>query len=250
MGLSAVILGAGYATRLYPLTRNRPKPLLAVGGVPILERIVECIRGAPDLTRIYIVSNHRFVGHYYRWRDEYAERRPDVAGMIEIYDDMTTTNEDRLGAIGDIHFVMKNAKISEDMLVVAGDNLLELDVAEFVRFGRAKGVAIGLKDLGEKRLVSLYGAVRVNPDGRVVDFEEKPPKPETTLVSVGLYFFRSDRLGVIERYLEEGNSPDQPGRLIQWLHAIEPVYGYVIQGRWFDIGDIDSYNRANELFST
>lgn len=243
--MKCVILGAGYATRLYPLTRDRPKPLLPVGGVPILQRILDRVMEAPGLDRIYIISNHRFVAHYYNWlREAGATKVP-----IEVYDDLTASEEDRLGAVGDIQFVVEHAKIAEDLLVVAGDNLFEFSLGPFVEAARKHPVTIGLKDLGSREKVSLYGAVTLGAGGLVEEFEEKPPRPQTTLISIGVYHFAADQLGWIRKFLKESGRRDQPGHLIQWLTGQVPVCGHVVEGEWYDIGDIDSYNRANEKYS-
>ncbi len=245
--MQCLLLGAGYATRLYPLTRDRPKPLLPLGGVPILSRICEKLFAVKGLERICVVTNHRFVSHYYNWLREYEQQRT-LPVPIEIFDDLTTSNDDRLGAIGDLQFVVRHAKIDDDLLLISGDNLIQFPLQGFVDFGREKGCAIGLKDLGKKDLVSLYGAVKTDAAGKVVDFEEKPPQPQTTLISMGVYYFSKKNLPLIQEYLEEGHSPDRPGNYIQWLFRKTDLYGYVIEGEWFDIGDIDSYNEANQMF--
>ncbi len=244
--MKCLLLGAGYATRLYPLTRERPKPLLPVAGVPILQRICEKIFKVKGLETIYVVTNHRFAGHYWNWLRDYQTQRA-LPVPIEIYDDLTTSPDDRLGAIGDIQFVIQNAKIDDDLLVVAGDNLFEFDLQDFSVFAASKGSAVCLKDLKSRELVSLYGAVEVDKGGRIVDFEEKPPKPRTTLISVGVYHFARKHLPHFKQFLEEGRSKDAPGYYIQWLHEKIDLFGYVVEGEWFDIGDIDSYNRANEV---
>ena len=243
--MQCLLLGAGYATRLYPLTRERPKPLLPLGGVPILTRICEEVFKVKELSRIFVVSNHRFSGHYYKWLRDYEEHRA-LPVPVEIFDDLTTSNDDRLGAMGDIHFVLQHTKVQEDLLVIAGDNLIKFPLQEFVSFARERGSAIGLKDLGSKEHVSLYGAVGLNDKGCVSEFVEKPPRPRTTLISIGVYFFAQKHLPLLATYLAEGHSSDRPGDYIQWLYKRIPLYGHIIQGDWFDIGDIDSYNHANE----
>jgi glucose-1-phosphate thymidylyltransferase len=161
---------------------------------------------------------------------------------------MTQTSEDRLGAIGDLHFVIQNARIEDDLLVVAGDNLLLFELADFVKHARERGLAIAVKDVKTRELARLYGVVTLDKDGRVVDFEEKPAVPQSTLISIGLYYFPGGQVAMIRRYIEEGHNRDAPGYLIQWLHREASLYAYVIKGQWFDIGNIDSYNKANELY--
>ncbi len=244
--MKCLLLGAGYATRLYPLTKDRPKPLLPVAGIPILQRICEPLMQVKGLDGIYIVTNHRFAGHYYNWVRDYRNHRA-LPVPIEIYDDMTQSPDDRLGAIGDIRFVIRNAKVDDDLMVIAGDNLIEFSLQDFAAFAAPRGAAVCVKDLKSKKLVSLYGAVELDPQGRVTGFEEKPPQPRTTLASVGVYYFGKQHLPLFQQYLDEGHSKDAPGYFLQWLHERIEVSGYVIDGEWFDIGDIDSYNRANEM---
>ena len=241
--MKALILGAGYATRLYPLTRTRPKPLLPVGGVPIIQRILDKLVEVKGLDHIYVVSNHTFVAQYYTWLNGVKSPIP-----VDIYDDMTRTNEDRLGAIGDIQFVIDHAKIDDELLVVAGDNLIEFKVQDFVDFSAVHGTSVALKDLGSSEHVSLYGAVTTDAEHRVTKFEEKPPRPKTSLIAIGLYGFKREHLPLMKKYLSEGYYKDAPGYFLQWLYEKVPLYGYVIGGEWFDIGDIDSYNRANEKY--
>ncbi len=244
--MKGLLLGAGYATRLYPLTKDRPKPLLPLAGVPILQRICDRLLKVKAIDKIYLVTNHRFVGHYYNWLRDYQDQRA-LTSPIEIFDDMTTTPEDRLGAIGDIQFAIQNARIDDDLMVIAGDNLIQFDLQEFAAFAQSKGTSVCLKDLKSKKQVSLYGVVEIDDTGKIVDFEEKPPTPRTTLVSIGVYCFRKDHLPLFKRYLDEGRNRDAPGFYLQWLFGKIDVYGYVIDGEWFDIGDIDSYNMAHEM---
>src|SRR5258706_1256543 len=244
--MKALLLGAGYATRLYPLTRERPKPLLPIGGVSILERICEKLFKVPGLDRIFIVTNHRFAGHYYSWLRDFHGGKPPIP--IEIFDDLTTSNDDRLGAIGDIDFVIHHAKIDDDLMVIAGDNLFEFSLAEFVKFAKAKGSAVCIKDLKSKDLASLYGVVKVNKAGKIVDFEEKPPVPESTLIAIGVYYYGKPTLKLLRQYLEEGHKKDAPGDFVAWLHGQIELYAWPVKGEWYDIGDIDSYNKANEQY--
>lgn len=245
--MKCIVLCAGYGVRLYPLTKDKPKPLLPVGGRPLLERILERVLEVPEIDNIYIVSNHRFVSHFYYWlRDYQSTQKPKP--RIDIFDDMTNSNDDRLGAIGDMQFVIQNGKIDDDLLIVAGDNLLMFDVKEFVGFAKAKGAGIAVKDVKTRQLAKLYGVVTLDKDGRVVDFEEKPPTPTSTLISIGLYFFARKLVPLVKQYIDEGHNQDQPGNYISWVHQQIPVYAYTIKGQWFDIGNIDQYNQANEAF--
>lgn len=243
--VKVLLLGAGYATRLYPLTRERPKPLLPIGGIPILQRIIERILSLKGLDAIYIVTNHRFANNYHNWLNNYKLQKK-IATPIEIFDDMTISNDDKLGAIGDIQFVIDKANIKDDLLIVAGDNLLEFDINPFIRFAQEHGSSVGLKNLKNKDLVSHYSVLEIDKKNKIIYFEEKPPSPRSTLISIGLYYFIAKHVGLIKKYLKEGHNPDAPGYYIQWLHRQIDLHGYVFEGEWFDIGDIDSYNKANE----
>ncbi len=243
--VKALLLGAGYGTRLYPLTRDRPKPLLPVGGKPILERILDCVFPIADIDGIYIVSNTKFTDRYREWQSRYLPKRKVP---IQVIDDGTTSNDNRLGAIGDIQFVIDQARVKDDLLVIAGDNLIEFDLRDFVSFALARGPAVGLKDLKGSSLISRYSAVELDAERRIVGFEEKPPMPKTSLISIGVYLYPKKEVRRFRQYIDEGLTPDAPGYFVQWLVKQMDVYGYVVEGPWFDIGDIDSYNAANALY--
>ena len=232
--MKAIVLAAGYATRLYPLTENRPKTLLPVGERPMLDWIADKIDAVAEVDELHVVTNAKFADMFGRWA---ALREGRLAPVI--HDDGTTSNVDRLGAIGDIKYVLTQAGIvDEDLLVVAGDNLFEFGLDDQVRFWREKGVAsaVALYDCGDRELASQYGVASIDGDERVVDFVEKPPVAPSTLVATAAYVYHRDHVRLIDRYLEEGNSPDAPGNLVAWLSRIEPVFGYRFEGAWFDIG--------------
>ena len=243
--MKCLLLGAGYATRLYPLTQECPKPLLPVGGIPILERILEKVAAAKAVDRAYVVTNHRFSAQYDHWLQGF--RKP--AFQVEIIDDQTTSNADRLGAIGDIDFVMRSAGIEDDLLVIAGDNLFDFPLEDFLAFALQKRAAIALYDVKDLRLASLYGIVTTAEDGRVTGFEEKPPAPKATLACLAVYFFGREYLPRIRQYLEAGGKKDALGHYIEWFHQQVPLFGWLIPGSWYDIGDLDSYQKANERYT-
>jgi glucose-1-phosphate thymidylyltransferase len=245
--VKAILLAAGYATRLYPLTRNTPKMLLPVGGRPLLDWIADKVDAVEDVDAVHVVTNAKFGGDLTAWADRREGRLRPV-----VHDDGTTSNDDRLGAIGDMDFVVREAAIDDDLLVLAGDNLFEYDLRDYVAFWRGKGVAsaIALYDCKSRELASQYGVVDVAADDRILGFVEKPPDPATTLVATATYVYHRAHLPLIGRYLREGNTPDAPGSLVAWLHTREPVYGYRFAGEWFDIGDrgqlLEADNRMRE----
>jgi glucose-1-phosphate thymidylyltransferase len=243
--VDALILGAGYATRLYPLTLNRPKPLLPIGGVPILERICDQIAEAPEVSRIHLVTNHAFAPQYRGWMNDYIRRRT-APPSLALLDDLTTSPENRLGAIGDLQFVIDQVPIADDLLVIAGDNLIGGGLTRFIQAAKASGPSVGLKEFPVKEKASLYGVVEIDPDHRVVGFEEKPVQPRSPWVAIGLYFLPRASIPLVRKYLDSGNRKDAPGYFLEWLYRQQPVYGHALDGEWYDIGDFDSYHKADE----
>jgi glucose-1-phosphate thymidylyltransferase len=229
--VKAIILAGGYATRLQPLTDDVSKCLLPVGGRPIVDWILERIQEVDDVDTVHVVTNSRFAPDFQAWA-------ASLDGVV-VHDDGTSSNEDRLGAIGDIAFTLGEAGLDDDVLVVAGDNLFDYSLRDFAHFWRSKGVAsaVAVHDVVDLRLASKYGVVEVDGEGRVVGFEEKPASPRSTLAATATYLYHREHVPLVARYLAEGNVPDQPGRLIAWLHGREPVYAYAFAGAWADIGD-------------
>ena len=253
--MKIILLCAGYATRLYPLTQDTPKPLLSIGERPILEWIFDRVREVKEVEAVYIVTNHRFAGHFEKWARCLAP--VGVPGTfcwpIEIIDDQTTTNENRLGAIGDLAYVLKAKKIgAEDLLVLAGDNFFDFDLRHFVEKSRSchPHPVIAAYDVEDRTLARQYGLVKTDPSGKVVEFYEKPENPPTTLASCGLYWLPGATRVLLDRYLASGNNSDQPGHYMRWLAETSGLYAVSLKGRWLDIGDHASYKRANTLLGS
>lgn len=237
--MNAVIPAAGYATRLYPLTLDRPKHLLPVGGRPVIDYILDRIVQVARVESVHVVTNARFAEAFRAWGE---------GKDVLVHDDGTTSNEDRLGAIGDIRFVIERAGLEGDhLLVVAGDNLFDYSLADYVTWWRAKddGSAVALYDCGSLELAKKYAPVELDPDDRIVSFVEKPPEPATTLVATAAYVYHRDHVPLVQVYLEEGNTPDAPGNFIAWLHRRAPVYGWRFPGEWTDIGGYDELLEAD-----
>jgi len=237
--MKAVVLAAGYATRLYPLTRTIAKPLLPVGGRPMLDHILDRVGEVAEVDGVHVVTNHKFAESFRRW----AEARP-----VTVHDDGTTSEDDRLGAIGDVSFVVDAAGLGDDdLLVIAGDNLFDFSLAGYVDWWHGKGEAsaVALHDVRDIALARMYGIVTLGDDQRVESFEEKPERPHTTLAATATYLYHRRHVPLLRRYLDEGNSPDQPGRFIAWLCLRAPVYGYGFEGYWRDIGDEDQLLEAD-----
>jgi glucose-1-phosphate thymidylyltransferase len=238
--VNALILAAGYATRLRPLTDSTPKQLLSVGGRPMLDWIADKLDEIPGLDEIHLVTNARYAPDLAAW----AERR----GGVSVHDDGTTSNDDRLGALGDIRFVLERTGLADDdLFVIAGDNLLDASLAEYVSWWRTKddASAVGVHDVGEPALARHYGVVELAEDERVVGFVEKPPDPPSSLAATATYVFDREHVVLIEPYLAEGNPTDQPGNFLAWLFPRRAVYGYVLPGEWYDIGTPDQLLEAD-----
>ena len=241
--MKALLLAAGYATRLRPLTDMLPKQLLPVGGRPMVDWIVGKIREA-GIDEIHLVTNGRFAPLFDAWAE---------TSHVTVHDDGTTTNETRLGAIGDIRFVRNETGWDDDLLVIAGDNLFDYSLADFARFaaGKNDASAVAVYDVGDRELAKHYGVIELDGDDRVVGFLEKPTEPPTTLCATATYLYAREHARLVDTYLDEGNPPDQPGHFIAWLHGREPVYGFRIPGGWYDIGDaaqlLEADNRLRAL---
>jgi len=241
--MDALILAAGYGTRLGELTKNTPKPLLDVGGRPMLEHILDRALDGGHVRRVVVVSNHRFAEHFHGWAAGW-KRVPVV-----VVDDGTETNETRLGANGDIRFALEQAQVRDDLLVVGGDNLFTFDLAAFIAFAAQKRAANVLYDVGSLALAALYGVVDLAPDQRITAMVEKPPAPTSTLASTCIYFWGREHLGLYERYLAEGHDKDRTGSFLAWAHGVIPVYGWRGDGEWWDIGDKGELDRVRARFA-
>jgi glucose-1-phosphate thymidylyltransferase len=242
--MKAVILAAGYATRLYPLTLNRPKALLDVAGRPMVEHLLEALRGIDGLDGIYLVTNSKFADAFREWAAGWE------GADVRIVDDGTVDEESKLGAIGDLDLTIREAGIEDDLIVLAGDNLFSESLAPFGEFATAKAAPVlGVYDVGDLDAIRRYNAIELDEDDRLTFFEEKPAEPRSTLTGIALYFYPRDSLGLVREYLESGNNADQPGRLVQWLYPRVPVYAWRVPGRWYDIGSAETLAEADAAFS-
>lgn len=244
--MKILLLAAGYATRLYPLTLNRPKPLLPLADRPVIEFIFDLIEPLKEVDEVFIVTNQRFYPDFEEWGRNFSSSK-----KICVVDDGTTSNETRLGATGDIEFVVEKRDIKDDLVVLAGDNLFKADLSLFVGFSISKRpfVTIGLYDVKDLALARKYGIVSIDKNNRIIDFKEKPANPASTLAAMCLYFFPKEKLEIIREYLKTDTAKDAPGYFLEWLYKKESVFGYVFKnGKWFDIGDKKSYEEADKEF--
>jgi glucose-1-phosphate thymidylyltransferase len=246
--MNALILAAGYATRLYPLTLNKAKPLLEVGGKPIIEWLFDNLVSIPDLRTVYVVTNNKFAGDFQKWADSYQDRHREM--KIKIINDGSTSDDDKLGAIGDINLVLTRENLSkDDLLVIAGDNLFEQPLMDFVNAAKNSPATVAVHDVGNLEAMKKYGTVTIDNKGVITSFEEKPQKPKSTLAAVALYYYSRDVLPLFTTYLAAGNNPDQPGLFLQWLYTRKPVGTFEIKGRWLDIGSKETLENADKIFA-
>jgi glucose-1-phosphate thymidylyltransferase len=244
--MNVLILAAGYATRLYPLTLNKAKPLLAVGGKPIIEWLADNLVGISDLETIYVVTNAKFATDFQEWSQQYQNRHPEL--RFKIVNDGSTSDDDKLGAIGDIHFVITEEDLSgSSLLIAAGDNLFTESLADFVVCARESEVTVAVHDVGDKEAIKKYGNIAVDAEGTITHFEEKPQNPQGTLAAVALYYYSPAVLSLLRTYLAAGNNADQPGRFIQWLYTRKPVKTFQIKGKWLDIGSKETLENADKI---
>jgi glucose-1-phosphate thymidylyltransferase len=247
--MNALILAAGYATRLYPLTLNKAKPLLEVAGKPIIEWLVDNLEPVPELETIYVVTNAKFANDFQTWAKGYQDRHPNI--RIKIINDGSISDDDKLGAIGDINLVLTRENLAaSDLLVVAGDNLFNEPLTRFVQEAKQSRAMVGVHDVGDLDAMKKYGCVTVDRDGAITQFEEKPEKPKSTLAALALYYYSREVLPMFTTYLAAGNNPDQPGRFLQWLYPRLTVKTFQIEGQWLDIGSKETLEKADEIFAT
>jgi glucose-1-phosphate thymidylyltransferase len=258
--MNALILAAGYATRLYPLTLNKAKPLLEVGGKPIIEWLFDNLASVPALQTAYIVTNDKFASDFQNWANAYRDRSASVKGQsnasaartsdIKIINDGSKSDDDKLGATGDINLVLTRENlINDDLLVIAGDNLFQQPLSDFVNAAKRSQATVAVHDVGNLEAMKKYGTVTVDTKGVITNFEEKPEKPKSTLAAVALYYYSREVLPLFTTYLAAGNNPDQPGLFLQWLYTRKPVNTFEIKGRWLDIGSKETLENADKIFS-
>ncbi|MCF7669673.1 MAG: nucleotidyltransferase family protein [Verrucomicrobia bacterium] len=246
--MKILVLAAGYATRLYPLTLNQAKPLLPVAGKPMIEYVLDNISAIRGADHVFVVTNDKFTAHFQEWADDYKKSSPKLE--FTIVNDGSTDDNNKLGAIGDIHLVLTKEAVDDDLIIVAGDNLFSENLRGFGEFClEKKAPVVAVYDVGNLEEIKKYNSISIDQEGRIKFFEEKPQDPSSTLTGIALYYYPKESLDLIRQYVSEGNNTDQPGRLIEWLYKRTPVYTWKIPGIWFDIGSKETLEEADRLFS-
>jgi len=243
--LNAVLLAAGYGTRLYPLTKDRPKPLLPVGGRPILDHLVDRLEGAAEITRMVLVSNARFLPAFERWAQQRVLRKP-----LSLVSDGSTDNDNRLGAVRDMQLALDAADMADEpAYVLATDNLPRFDMLEIVALAHEKGgSAVFAVPVRDPESLRRMGVAELGQDGRVVGFQEKPAEPRGRHRVPPFYAYTPEAVASVRRFLDEGNDPDAPGHFLAWLVGREPVYAQPAEAGTYDIGTLESYRRVCREF--
>jgi glucose-1-phosphate thymidylyltransferase len=246
--MKVLVLAAGYATRLYPLTKTKAKPLLEVAGRPMIEHVLATTEEITGIDEVFVVTNAKFARDFETWGRQYHAKRTGCP-KITVVNDHSTDDSNKLGAIGDLKLVIDSQRVADDLLVMGGDNLFRASLAPLADFAGKHGTTLGVYDVGDLNEMKKYGAVSVDGDGRITEFVEKPAHPHTTLAAMCLYYYPRAVLPAIHEYVREGNNPDQPGRLVQWLYPRQPVFAHQITGQWLDIGSFETLDQANREFA-
>ena len=246
--MKVLILAAGYATRLYPLTLTQPKPLLPVAGQPMIDYVLDNLAPIGGIDRVYVVTNSKFARQFEQWADHYRATKAKL--NFTIVNDGSTDDSNKLGAIGDLHLVITKEKVDDDLIVGAGANLFSQSLGGFGKFCRRKNAPVlAVYDVGDLEQIKKYNAITLDAEGRITFFEEKPKQPTSTMTGIALYYYPKHTLPLIKQYVAEGNNPDQPGRLVQWLYPRTPVYTWEVPGLWYDIGSKETLEEANRIFA-
>ena len=242
--MKALILAAGYGTRLASVIKDTPKPLIPVGDRPLVDYVVDKLQSIKSLTEIVVVSNNKFTPHFQQW----AASRKGIP--IRVVNDGTNTPEERLGSVGDMGFVWKKEASLDDWLIIGGDNLFDGDLSHFVDYAISKSPAmtIGIYDIHDIQAATKFGVLGIDANKKVISFQEKPEKPASSLITMCLYYFPKQTLVFLDEYLKESKAVDAAGSYIQWLSEKKNVYGFQFTGKWYDIGSIESLEEARAHF--
>lgn len=236
--MKCLILAAGYATRLYPLTENFPKPLLAVGEKTILDWLIDDMDTANTVDEFVVISNHKFAHHFEAWAKTKSQK-------ITVVDDGTDTNETRLGAVKDIQFAIERCHLDDDMLVIAGDNVLDFSLTEFIGYANEKQTSCIMRyyEPDDQKLLKC-GVVTVDESDKILKMTEKSPTPETHWCCPPFYYYTKEDAGLVQKGIDSGCGTDAPGSYIAWLCTQTPVHAMEMPGRRYDIGNLESYEKV------
>ena len=236
--MKCLILAAGYATRLYPLTENFPKPLLEVGNKTILDWLVDDIDNAGFVDEYVVISNHKFAHHFENWAKTKKQK-------ISVVDDSTITNETRLGAVKDIQYAIDQLKLDDDMLVIAGDNVLDFSLTKFIEYSKTKNTSCIMRyyEPDEKKLLKC-GVVTIDESDKILNMTEKSPNPATHWCCPPFYYYTKADAKLVQKGIDSGCGTDAPGSYIAWLCQQTTVHAMEMPGKRYDIGNLESYEKV------
>ena len=243
--MKSIILAAGYATRLYPLTQNFPKPLLKFGLSTILDRLIDDIDNFEEINEHIIISNHRFISHFENWKNSRNFNK-----KVTVIDDGSTENENRLGAVKDIAYAIKSLSLDDDILVLAGDNILDFSLKSFIAYFKKKQSTCIMRHYeGEKSRLQKTGVVIIDDDDKVLQMQEKPSEPASNWAVPPFYLYQRETLPLIVNAVKQSVcNTDAPGDFIAWFCSNRPVHAWKMTGKRYDIGDIRSYEEVQKIF--
>ncbi len=242
--MKCILLCAGYATRLFPLTKNFPKPLLKVGDRPIIDYIIDEVNTIDEIDKIYIITNDRYFEHFENWKN-----LKDNEKEIEVVNDNTTSNDDRLGAIGDMRFVIKNKNVDDDLMVIAGDNLFEFKLKNMMNFYKnKKAPCVAAQYIEDLNLLKRFGVGKIDENNKLLNIVEKPEVPESNIGVWATYIYPKSILPYFDKYFEDGNKADSPGNFVQYLHKKEDVYLYMFDEACYDVGTYETLEEVHNLY--
>ena len=245
--MKCLILAAGYATRLYPLTENFPKPLLEVGDKTILDWLIDDLVETTNIDEFVVISNHKFAQHFENWKENKSKARPY---QITVIDDGTSSNETRLGAVKDIQLAVEILNLTDDLLIMAGDNVLDFSLSKFVQFAKEKGTScVMCHEENELKKQQKTAIITVDAENRIASYEEKPKEPKGNLAVPPFYCYRACDVKRIQEALDNGCGYDAPGSFAAWLSKQTEMHAYQMPGKRYDIGDINSYEYVKSVFS-
>ncbi len=240
--MKCLILAAGYATRLYPLTENFPKPLLKVGEKTILDWLIDDIDTIDLVDEYVVISNHKFAQHFEDWAKDKRQK-------ITVVDDGTSSNETRLGAVKDIQFAIDSLSIDDDMLVIAGDNVLDFSLTRFIAYAKEKNSSCIMRYFeAKKEKLSKCGVVTIDECDKIVRMVEKPAEPESNWCCPPFYYYTKADARLVAKGIEAGCGVDAPGSYIAWLCNQSPVFAMEMPGKRYDIGNLDSYEQVKKEY--
>ena len=244
--MRAIVLAGGYAKRLWPLTRDTPKPLLPVADKPIIDHIVDKIAAVPDISEIIVSTNKKFETPFSAWTAKQPNRQR-LKMVIEPSQDEAV----KLGSVGGLAHVLSTINEHDDTLIIGGDNLFGFNLTDFLTFAKKKNaISFAVKDLMNPSAVKeKYGVAVLDTDHKLIQFQEKPKEPASTLTSTACYVFPKDKLSLVNAYVETADNLDAMGHFITWLLSVDDVYGYVFSEEWFDIGSLDGLREADSFYS-